>query len=99
MELTNMMPELEFNFRQSGKYWIAECLTLDLATQGETFERAQENMLEAIDAFLESCVARGTLFTALRELGLTKAQISCLADSTGARPLRTSRRQRPEWHA
>jgi len=45
------------------------CPPLDLSTQGETFEVARKNVIEASQLFLTSCLERGTLDQALRELG------------------------------
>jgi len=70
----NMMP-VEVTFRPSGKYWIGSCPSLDISTQGESFERAQENLKEALVLFFESCLNRGTLEEVLRGAGYTKVQI------------------------
>jgi predicted RNase H-like HicB family nuclease len=71
MQPINFMP-VEVNFRPSGKYWLAECPALDIATQGETFERAQENLKEALALFIESCLRRGTLEEVLLRAGYTQ---------------------------
>lgn len=54
---------------REGHWWVAHCPPLDVASQGRTPEEAKTNLREAIQLFIESCNARGTLFDALRELG------------------------------
>ena len=74
MERINMMP-VEVNFKPSGKYWLGSCPSLDIHTQGENFERAQENLKEALALFIESCLSRGTLEEVLRLAGYSPVQI------------------------
>lgn len=74
MSPVHYMP-VEVHFRPSGKWWIGECPNLGVITQGETFERANENLQEALRAFLTSCLERGTLEEVLRQSGFTKKQI------------------------
>ena len=63
----------EFNLfgtiRQRGKLYIAYCPPLDLTTQGSSIEEAKKNLIEACQLFIISCLERGTLDQALRELG------------------------------
>ena len=80
MEKLNMMP-VEVTFKPSGKYWLASCPSLDIHTQGENFERAQENLKEALALFFESCLSRGTLKEVLRLAGYTPIQIRSVADA------------------
>ena len=54
--------------RERGWY-IAYCPPLDLATQGRTVAEAKKNLIEAAQLFLLSCLERGTLDRALKELG------------------------------
>ena len=74
MEKLNMMP-VEVSFKPSGKYWLASCPSLDIHTQGENFERAEENLKEALALFFESCLSRGTLKEVLKQAGYTPVQI------------------------
>jgi predicted RNase H-like HicB family nuclease len=80
MKPLNMMP-VEVTFRPSGKYWIGSCPSLDVNTQGESFERAQENLKEALALFIESCLNRGTLEEVLGRAGYSKVQIRSVADA------------------
>jgi predicted RNase H-like HicB family nuclease len=65
--------QAEFNLfgtiKRAGRWYIAHCPPLDLSTQGKTISEAKENLLEASQLFLMSCVERGTLDQALKELG------------------------------
>jgi predicted RNase H-like HicB family nuclease len=55
--------------KRKGKWFIAYCPPLDLSTQGKTIEEAKKNLIEASQLFIVSCLERGTLDQALRELG------------------------------
>jgi predicted RNase H-like HicB family nuclease len=73
-----MQGVLQFNFfgtlKRSGDWYIARCSSLDITTQGRTAAEARRNLVEASELFLISCLERGTLDQALRELGFTKVQ-------------------------
>jgi predicted RNase H-like HicB family nuclease len=49
--------------------WVAGCPSLDVFSQGESKEEAQENLHEAVELWIDSCLERNTLSKALRELG------------------------------
>lgn len=72
------------NLKRSGEWWIAYCPPLDLSTQGRTQEEAKKNLIEASELFVTSCIERGTLEMALRELGFVQ-----LPDSKMTRPRNT----------
>ena len=55
--------------RQRGGWYVAYCPPLDLTTQGKTKEEAKQNLVEASQLFIISCLERGTLEQALKELG------------------------------
>ncbi|MDP2930076.1 MAG: type II toxin-antitoxin system HicB family antitoxin [bacterium] len=38
---------------KEGKWYVSRCLELGVVSQGETIEKAQENLKEAVDLFLE----------------------------------------------
>ena len=38
---------------QEGKWYIARCVELGVVTQGKTIEKAQENIKEAVELYLE----------------------------------------------
>src|SRR5207244_5804402 len=56
-------------FEKKGRWFITHCPPLDLTTQGKTLAEAKRNLVEASEMFISSCVERGTLDLALRELG------------------------------
>jgi len=89
METLNMMP-VEVTFKPSGKSWLASCPSLEIHTQGESFERAQENLKEALSLFIESCLRRGTLDEVLRLAGYSKGQIRTLEKEARKRRPATS---------
>jgi predicted RNase H-like HicB family nuclease len=62
--------------KRSGAWYVAHCPPLDITTQGRTQAEAKENLIEASELFLTSCLERGTLDQALKELGFapTKKQ-------------------------
>ena len=49
--------------------YISHCPALDVFSQGETKEEALDNLAEALQLFVESCHARGTLDAVLKERG------------------------------
>ncbi len=65
--------EVAFNLfgtvKREGDWYIAHCPPLDLTTQGRTVSEAKQNLVEASGLFIISCLERGTLDQALRELG------------------------------
>ncbi|MDR1686644.1 MAG: type II toxin-antitoxin system HicB family antitoxin [Desulfovibrio sp.] len=81
----SMIP-VEVHFKPSAEHWTVSCPGLDLATQGETFERAEQNIREALTLFVESCLQRGTLEEVLRRAGYSKARIRAVAEAAGAYP-------------
>ncbi len=38
---------------KEGKWYVSRCLELGVVSQGETIEKAQKNLKEAVDLFLE----------------------------------------------
>ena len=62
--------------KRDGDWYIAHCPPLDLTTQGRTMAEAKKNLVEASELFIVSCLERGTLDQALKELGFVplKAQ-------------------------
>ncbi len=55
--------------RREGRWYFAHCPPLDVTTQGRTESEAKENLIEASQLFIMSCLERGTLDQALKELG------------------------------
>lgn len=69
----NGFVQAEFNLfgtvRREGRWYIAHYPPLDLSSQGRTLAEAKQNLIEASQLFLMSCIERGTLDQALKELG------------------------------
>lgn len=55
--------------RHKGDWYFACCPPLDITTQGRTEAEAKANLQEAAEFFMTSCIERGTLDQALKELG------------------------------
>ena len=55
--------------KRKNHWYIAHCPPLGLTTQGRTVSEARQNLLEASELFVISCLERRTLDQALRELG------------------------------
>jgi len=55
--------------RREGRWFFAHCPPLDITSQGKTEAEAKENLIEASQLFIISCLERGTLDQALKELG------------------------------
>jgi predicted RNase H-like HicB family nuclease len=63
--------KLSGRIRRGGRWYFAHCPSLDISTQGKTEAEAKKNLKEASELFLISCLERGTLELALKELGFT----------------------------
>jgi len=53
------------------KCYVSHCPALDVASQGDTEEEAKNNLVEAITAFVISCITRGTLEEVLKDCGFS----------------------------
>jgi len=73
--------------KREGKWYIASCPPLDLATQGRTEEEAKKNLVEASQLFIVSCLERGPLDQALKELGFVPVEDQLKKIPVGAFPL------------
>lgn len=47
--------------RQEGKWFYSSCPVFDVHSQGLSKEEALDNLAEALQLFVESCIERGTL--------------------------------------
>jgi len=57
--------------KKEDKGYSVICSELDVASQGETFEEAIDNIKEAIELYLESAEELGTMDEVIERLGLT----------------------------
>ena len=64
--------QIPVSFYKEGEMYIAYSHVLDLSTCGETFKEAQKNFKEALQIFLEECIAMGTLDEVLESCGWQK---------------------------
>lgn len=55
--------------KREGAWYFAHCPPLDITTQGRTESEAKKNLTEASQQFIISCLERGSLEQALKELG------------------------------
>ena len=58
--------------KQEDKGYSVICTELNVASQGETFEEAIDNIKEAVELYIESAEEVGSLDEVLEQLGLTK---------------------------
>jgi len=47
------LKEIDFILWQEGKYYIAQCLNIEVSSFGETVDEAIKNLKEAIELYLE----------------------------------------------
>ena len=59
--------------RDTRTRWIAVCPHLDVVTQGASVDDAKRQLDEAVHAWFDDCIERGTLEQALRECGFRPA--------------------------
>lgn len=74
--------------RRKGNWYVAYCPPLDLTTQGRSLGEAKQNLVEAAELFVGSCVERGTLDQALRELGISSLSAEPQPVPDGAFPMK-----------
>jgi predicted RNase H-like HicB family nuclease len=65
---------LEIATRRDGDQWLAWCRPLDVLSQGKSKKEAMASLKEAIELWFESCIQRGVLDDALREVGFTRGK-------------------------
>ena len=47
------MKEIDFVVWQEGKYYVAQCLNIEVSSFGETVDEAIKNLKEAVELYLE----------------------------------------------
>ena len=55
--------------REDEDHFVSFCPALDVYSQGPSEEAALDNLAEALQLFVESCLARGTLDRVLKDCG------------------------------
>jgi len=76
---------LEIGVRRDGDEYVAWCIPLDVSSQGRSKAEAVTSLKEAVELWFESCLQRGVLDKALREVGFTQGR-SPAAPTNGVRP-------------
>ncbi len=66
---------------QDGDVWLASCPQLDVVTQDATRDGDSAAIAEAVEGWFESCIERGVLEEALREVGFVPANGAQTRDS------------------
>jgi len=66
---------LNVTVKQEDKGYSVICPELNVASQGETFEEAIENIKEAVELYIETAEETGTLDEVLERLGLTREDL------------------------
>ncbi len=56
-------------FSTEGSWWYASCHDLDVHTQGRSRKEAHENLVEALQFFVISCIERGKIDQVLKNSG------------------------------
>lgn len=62
---------LPMTIKKKANHFVSSCPVLDVLSQGETKEKAIENLREALQLFLADCFERGTLDKVLKESGFS----------------------------
>lgn len=65
---------LPIKITKKKNFYVSCCPVLDVWSQGETREKATENLREALQLFLIDCFERGALDKVLKECGFTAAK-------------------------
>jgi predicted RNase H-like HicB family nuclease len=61
--------KLPAKVKRERRYFVSTCPILDVWSQGETKEKALQNLAEALKLFFFSCFERGTLNQVLKDSG------------------------------
>jgi predicted RNase H-like HicB family nuclease len=72
-ETIELRLQLPVRIERKDKWYISSCPILDVFSQGKTEEKAKNNLAEALNAFLISCLERGTLEAVLKQRGFKPA--------------------------
>ena len=48
------MKEISYIIYQEGKYYVAQCLNVEVSSFGETIDEAISNLKEAVELYLEA---------------------------------------------
>ena len=62
------------SIKKEENLYVSECPSLQICSQGSTKKEASKNIIEAVELFIESCVARGKLSEALKKRGFLRVE-------------------------
>lgn len=65
---------LPVTYFKEGKSFVAYAPGLDLSSAGHTLKKAEQNIKEAIELFMEEILSRGTIDEVLSNLGWEKTR-------------------------
>lgn len=71
-EIISYSVRLDTWLRRDGRAWLTWCPSIDVRTQARTKKGALEALREAVQLWFESCIERGVLDAALKEVGFEK---------------------------
>lgn len=74
--------------REDGE-WVATCPVLGVASQGSSRKQALAMLREALTLFVETCEARGTLWSVLEKRGLALSPVSTVSSEPPPTATRT----------
>lgn len=69
MKRLDLSLKVPVEVRKKGDAYVSNCPFLDILSQGDSREKAIENLRTAIRLFLMSCIERGTLDAVLKDCG------------------------------
>jgi predicted RNase H-like HicB family nuclease len=72
--IINLTVRLEIATKRDGGEWVAWCPPLDVFSQGRSKRDAIASLKEAVELWFESCIQRGVLDKALREVGFKRVK-------------------------
>lgn len=78
-ETIHLDATLPYRLNREGRWVVAVCDILDVASQGRTERSALRNLRDALVLFLETCIASGTLERVLEESGFERVEIQGIA--------------------
>lgn len=89
--------QLEIGVRRDGDEYVAWCIPLDVFSQGKSKSQAIASLREAIELWFESCLQRGVLNEALREVRFVQG-VSPAGVKTSTVDLQEHRTSTPHRH-
>jgi predicted RNase H-like HicB family nuclease len=75
-EEIEMIIKLPIKIIKRKKWYVADCPVLDVASQGDTANKAKKNLIEALSVFLATCIEHGTLDDVMKQCGFKPVKAS-----------------------